>query len=71
MINNPFITPLSGKSLRLRGALQGFPGIGQPQAGDFTPLATSPNIDRGVLIPDINDKFKGDGPDVGANEYGS
>ena len=32
------------------------------------PLADSPAIDRGILIPGINDDFRGAGPDLGAYE---
>ncbi len=44
------------------------PGFVNPGGGDFTLLPSSPNIDRGVLIPGINDDFKGSAPDVGAYE---
>jgi hypothetical protein len=44
------------------------PGLANPGAGNFTLLASSPNIDRGVLIPGINDNFEGNAPDVGAYE---
>ena len=37
-------------------------------AVDMTLLSTSPNIDRGVLIPGINDQFMGSAPDLGAYE---
>lgn len=45
------------------------PGLANPAAGDFTLLSSSPNIDRGLLIPGINDDFKGNAPDVGAYEF--
>ena len=45
------------------------PGFANPEAGDFTLLPSSPNIDRGTLIPGINDNFKWSAPDVGALEY--
>ena len=45
------------------------PGLTNPRAGDFTLLSSSPNIDRGVLIPGINDNFTGNAPDVGAYEF--
>lgn len=45
------------------------PGLTNPAAGDFTLLSSSPNIDRGILIPGINDDFKGAAPDVGAYEF--
>lgn len=46
------------------------PGLSNPTRGDFALLPTSPNIDRGVRIPGINDRFVGDAPDLGAFEYG-
>lgn len=45
------------------------PGFANPDGGDFTLLPSSRNIDRGVLIPGINDGFIGDAPDLGAFEY--
>ena len=44
-------------------------GLTNPSGRDFTLLASSPNIDRGVLIPGINDNFTGGAPDVGAYEF--
>ncbi|RPJ21670.1 MAG: hypothetical protein EHM33_25505 [Chloroflexi bacterium] len=44
------------------------PGFTNPGAGDFTLLPSSPNIDRGLAIPGINDNFKGNAPDAGAYE---
>ena len=46
------------------------PGFVNPEGGDFTLLPSSPNVDRGVLIPGINDDFEGNAPDVGAYESG-
>ncbi len=45
------------------------PGFTNPMGGDFTLLPTSPNIDRGVLLPGINDDFIRKAPDVGAYEF--
>ncbi len=45
------------------------PALTNPRAGDFTLLSSSPNIDRGVLIPGINDDFTGNAPDIGAYEF--
>ncbi|RJP51457.1 MAG: right-handed parallel beta-helix repeat-containing protein [Anaerolineaceae bacterium] len=45
------------------------PGFANPLGGDFSLLSTSPNIDRGVVIPGINDSFVGNGPDIGVFEY--
>lgn len=47
---------------------ESFPGLTNPGGGDFTLLPSSPNIDRGVVIPGINDGFAGSAPDVGAYE---
>lgn len=44
------------------------PGFANPAAGDFSLLPSSPNIDRGVLIPGIDDQFMGSAPDIGAFE---
>ena len=48
---------------------ENLPGFTNPTGGDFTLLSSSPNVDRGVLIPGINDDFSGSAPDVGANEF--
>jgi len=44
------------------------PGFTNPAVGDFTLLSSSPNIDRGISIPGINDNFAGKAPDTGAYE---
>ncbi|HET9911871.1 MAG TPA: right-handed parallel beta-helix repeat-containing protein [Anaerolineales bacterium] len=45
------------------------PGFANLQGGNFTLSSSSPNIDRGVLIPGINDIFTGNAPDAGAYEF--
>lgn len=47
------------------------PGFVDAPSGVFSLLSTSPNIDRGMLIPGINDGFKGAAPDIGAYEFGN
>jgi hypothetical protein len=47
------------------------PGLVNPSGGNFTLLPASPNIDRGVVIPGINDNFTGSAPDLGAYEFGT
>lgn len=44
------------------------PMLSNPGGGNFTLLPASPNIDRGILIPGINDGFYGSAPDIGAFE---
>jgi hypothetical protein len=44
------------------------PGLSNPDSGDFVLIQTSPNVDRGVTIPGINENFKGNAPDIGAYE---
>jgi hypothetical protein len=38
---------------------------------NFSLLQKSPAIDKGVLIPNINDGFSGSAPDIGCYEYGN
>jgi hypothetical protein len=45
------------------------PGLTNPGGGDFSLLPSSPNINRGVAIPGLNDNFAGSAPDVGAFEF--
>jgi hypothetical protein len=47
------------------------PGFSNTSNGDFTLLASSPNIDHGIPIPGVNDGFQGTAPDIGAYEFGS
>ncbi len=51
--------------------LQAPPLLADPAGGDFTPQAGSALVDRGVVLPGINDSFEGSAPDLGAVEYGS
>ncbi|MGA2666815.1 MAG: DUF11 domain-containing protein [Patescibacteria group bacterium] len=38
---------------------------------DLTLKSTSPAIDKGIVIPNINDNFSGSAPDLGRYEYGT
>ena len=40
-------------------------------AGDFSLTPDSPGFDAGVRIPNFNDDFRGEAPDMGAFEAGS
>lgn len=46
------------------------PLLADPAGGDFTPEPDSPLVDRGLVIPGINDGFEGAAPDIGAVESG-
>jgi hypothetical protein len=43
-------------------------GFVAPATPDFTPAPGNPLFDRGLVIPGINDGFRGTGPDLGAIE---
>ncbi len=58
----------SARGLECNG-YESVPGLINPARGDFKLLPNSPNIDRGVLLPGINDDFIGNAPDVGAYEF--
>ncbi len=53
------------------GGLVAPPLLVNPTAGNFTPQPESRLIDRGIVIPGINDGFEGLAPDVGAVESGT
>ena len=56
-----------GSGLECNG-YEAAPALTNPGGGDLTLLSSSPNIDKGVAIPGINDQFSGTAPDVGAFE---
>ncbi len=47
------------------------PGLVDPAGGNFALGASSPNVDRGALIPGVNDSYSGSSPDRGAFEFGA
>jgi hypothetical protein len=66
---NTIRTLCAGTNLECSGYEEA-PGFVNPDGGDFTLLPSSPNVDRGAVIPGINDAFEGNAPDVGAYESG-
>ena len=66
---NTITTLCTGTGLECSG-YEDIPGFVNPDGGDFTLLPSSPNVDRGIVIPGINDVFEGNAPDVGAYESG-
>lgn len=67
-VNYAAITDLCGGAKLECNGHENPPGLANPLGGDFTLLDTSPNIDRGIPIPGINDGFYGSAPDIGAFE---
>jgi len=47
------------------------PLLTDPAGGDFTPTSDSLLVDRGLVIPGINDDYQGSAPDIGAVERGA
>ena len=47
------------------------PGFVSPESGNLRLKTGSPCIDGGVVLPNINDSYKGGAPDMGAYERGS
>ncbi|OQW95852.1 MAG: hypothetical protein BWK77_06775, partial [Verrucomicrobia bacterium A1] len=50
-------------------AVTGAPRLVSTPAGGFRPAPDSPLIDRGVVIPGVNDGYAGIAPDIGAFEF--
>ncbi|MCP4140161.1 MAG: hypothetical protein GY755_07710 [Chloroflexi bacterium] len=48
---------------------ENYPGLTNLSTGSFTLDSSSSNIDRGAIIPGINDGFSGSAPDIGTYEY--
>jgi parallel beta-helix repeat protein len=49
--------------------LNAAPGFVDSTTGDYRPGAASPLVDKGLLIPGVNDDYAGIKPDIGAFEY--
>ena len=47
------------------------PGFSNAAGNDFTLASTSQLIDKGVVIPGINDDYRANGPDIGCYEQGA
>jgi len=54
-----------------RHGIQADPGFVGPESGNLRLRAGSPCIDSGEILPNINDFFAGEAPDMGAYERGS
>jgi hypothetical protein len=72
--HNGYYNPLTSTRLNNQG-LEGTAVTGNPlftcaSGNDFSLLAGSPMIDRGVVIPGITDGYVGAAPDLGAYERG-
>jgi hypothetical protein len=46
------------------------PPLPEREPPDLRPRAGTPVVDAGVVLPNLNDDFLGDGPDIGAYEAG-
>lgn len=53
-----------------RHGMQADPRFAGPAAGDFSLSPDSPCLDKGALLPNINEGFAGSAPDMGAFERG-
>jgi hypothetical protein len=65
------VEAFSNKTGQEKHGIAGDPKFAGISGGDFRLSETSPLIDKGVPIPNINDGFAGKGPDIGCFEYGS
>ncbi len=65
------LAAFSGATGQEKHAITGNPTFINTQSGDFRLQESSPLIDKGVFIPNINDHFTGNGPDIGKYEAGS
>jgi hypothetical protein len=62
------VTAFSAATGQERHGINLNPSFINPTKGNYTLKATSPLIDAGVIIPGINDDYKGLAPDMGAFE---
>lgn len=52
-------------------AIAGYPGFVDTAGGDFHLSGSSPLVDKGVVIPGVNDDYLNQGPDIGCFERGA
>jgi hypothetical protein len=64
------LTDLQSVANQEHNGLAAAPLLRNPSGEDFEPLPGSPLIDRGIVIPGINDGYLGADPDIGAIERG-
>jgi parallel beta-helix repeat protein len=65
------LAALQGAEGQEMDGLEAPPSLTDPAGGDFTPQAGSALVDRGLVLPGINDSFEGMAPDIGAVEFGT
>lgn len=65
--NYPTLAAFQALNQEITG-LQAPPQLVNPVAGDYAPQAASPLVNRGLVLPGINDGYIGSKPDIGAIE---
>ncbi len=67
-VRYPTLTDFQDGTAQEISGISAAPGFTAPQNGDYTLTASSPLVDRGVVVPGINDGYHGSAPDIGAFE---
>lgn len=68
-VNYDDLSSFSSSVGQLSGGVNLYPGFVDSAGWDYTLISTSQMIDRGVLIPGINDGYSGAAPDLGWWEW--
>ncbi|MGB7566555.1 MAG: right-handed parallel beta-helix repeat-containing protein [Chitinivibrionales bacterium] len=67
--NYPSVGAFSAATGQEPHGMSAAPGFVDAVGADFQLSGTSPLIDKGVVIPGVNDGYDGNGPDIGRFEY--